>query len=162
MFEQFASAGVANWQVQLTVAMGNAADNHALLLQPYELRTLYPELAELFEKWEKLDDETKGRLLGEFLGNNPDLLATFLTGGAAAVVTTAKLATKGLKALKATGRLAKGMKIGTLKEIGEKLGLTRERQWTTTLGTFVAYVREGPLGERYPRRVSAQRRAPLF
>lgn len=46
----FINAGATNWQVQLTVAMGRAADNPDLLLQPYELLELMPLLAELFEE----------------------------------------------------------------------------------------------------------------
>jgi Y-X(10)_GDL-associated radical SAM protein len=46
----FIDAGATNWQVQLTVAMGRAADNPELLLQPYELLELMPLLAELFEE----------------------------------------------------------------------------------------------------------------
>ena len=37
-------AGASHWQVQLTVAMGNAVDHPELLLQPYQLAELYPEL----------------------------------------------------------------------------------------------------------------------
>jgi radical SAM protein with 4Fe4S-binding SPASM domain len=44
------AAGVRYWQVQLTVAMGNAVDNDAILLQPYELATLMPLLAQLHEE----------------------------------------------------------------------------------------------------------------
>ena len=40
-------AGAKYWQVQLTVAMGNAVDNDEILLQPYELTTLMPLLADL-------------------------------------------------------------------------------------------------------------------
>ena len=46
----FIQARVRNWQIQLTVAMGRAADNPELLLQPYQLLELMPLLAELFEK----------------------------------------------------------------------------------------------------------------
>ncbi|HEU4933003.1 MAG TPA: GDL motif peptide-associated radical SAM/SPASM maturase [Pyrinomonadaceae bacterium] len=46
----FIDAGAKNWQIQLTVAMGRAADNPDLLLQPYELLELMPLLAELFEE----------------------------------------------------------------------------------------------------------------
>ncbi len=46
----FIDAGAKNWQVQLTVAMGRAADNPDLLLQPYEMLELMPLLAELFEE----------------------------------------------------------------------------------------------------------------
>lgn len=40
--------GVTHWQVQLTVAMGNAVEHPELLLQPYELAELYPMLAGLY------------------------------------------------------------------------------------------------------------------
>lgn len=41
-------AGATHWQIQLTVAMGNAADNDHLLLQPYRLTELMPLLAGLY------------------------------------------------------------------------------------------------------------------
>ena len=41
-------AGISAWQLQLTVAMGNAADNDYLLLQPYELDQIFPRLADIF------------------------------------------------------------------------------------------------------------------
>jgi MoaA/NifB/PqqE/SkfB family radical SAM enzyme len=41
---------VSNWQVQLTVAMGNAADDPSLLLQPYQLIELMPLLSELHDE----------------------------------------------------------------------------------------------------------------
>lgn len=50
MQELFIEAGARHWQVQLTVAMGRAADNPELLLQPYELLELMPLLADLYEK----------------------------------------------------------------------------------------------------------------
>ena len=46
----FIAAGAKSWQVQLTVAMGRAADHPELLLQPYELLELMPLLAELYEE----------------------------------------------------------------------------------------------------------------
>lgn len=39
--------GVRAWQIQLTVAMGRAADRPELLLQPFELDELFPLLADL-------------------------------------------------------------------------------------------------------------------
>ena len=48
LHELFIESGAKNWQVQLTVAMGRAADNPELLLQPYQLLELMPLLAELF------------------------------------------------------------------------------------------------------------------
>ncbi|HET8798753.1 MAG TPA: SPASM domain-containing protein, partial [Thermoanaerobaculia bacterium] len=58
-----AATGAKNWQVQLTVAMGNAADHPEILLQPYQLLELMPLLASLHE--EALD---RGMLLQP--GNN--------------------------------------------------------------------------------------------
>lgn len=42
--------GATHWQLQLTVAMGNAVDNDDLLLQPYKLAEIMPLLAGLYEK----------------------------------------------------------------------------------------------------------------
>lgn len=45
IYEHMRNAGAFAWQIQLTVPMGNAADNWRILLQPYELLDLYPMLA---------------------------------------------------------------------------------------------------------------------
>jgi Y-X(10)_GDL-associated radical SAM protein len=50
LMELFIAAGAKNWQIQLTVAMGRAADHPELLLQPYELLELMPLLAELYQE----------------------------------------------------------------------------------------------------------------
>ncbi|HKQ99765.1 MAG TPA: radical SAM protein, partial [Pyrinomonadaceae bacterium] len=50
LMESFIEAGVKNWQVQLTVAMGRAVDHPEILLQPYELLELMPLLAELYQE----------------------------------------------------------------------------------------------------------------
>ena len=47
LMDVITEAGAKHWQIQLTVAMGNAVDNADVLLQPYELATLMPLLAEL-------------------------------------------------------------------------------------------------------------------
>jgi len=47
LLDVLVQAGVEQWQIQLTVAMGNAVDNPDLLLQPYQLLELMPLLAEL-------------------------------------------------------------------------------------------------------------------
>jgi radical SAM protein with 4Fe4S-binding SPASM domain len=41
------AAGGKSWQIQLTVAMGRAADEPDILLQPYDLLELFPILADL-------------------------------------------------------------------------------------------------------------------
>src|SRR5215510_13631577 len=50
LMELFIAAGAKTWQLQLTVAMGRAADNPELLLQPFELSELMPLLAELYQE----------------------------------------------------------------------------------------------------------------
>src|ERR1044072_6188692 len=50
LMELFIAAHAKNWHIQLTVAMGRAADHPELLLQPYELLTLMPLLAELYQE----------------------------------------------------------------------------------------------------------------
>ncbi|HLL13666.1 MAG TPA: GDL motif peptide-associated radical SAM/SPASM maturase [Pyrinomonadaceae bacterium] len=44
----FIDAGARDWQLQLTVAMGRAADHPELLLQPYEMLVLMPLISELY------------------------------------------------------------------------------------------------------------------
>ena len=48
LMDAIIDAGVTHWQIQLTVAMGNAVDNNSVLLQPYQLRELMPLLARLY------------------------------------------------------------------------------------------------------------------
>ncbi len=50
IYELIRDAGARAWQIQLTVPMGNAADNAEILMQPYELLDLYPMLAEVAER----------------------------------------------------------------------------------------------------------------
>jgi radical SAM protein with 4Fe4S-binding SPASM domain len=45
-----AEVGAVAWQLQLTVAMGNAADHPDLLLQPYQLLDIMPRLVELYDQ----------------------------------------------------------------------------------------------------------------
>lgn len=42
IYECIRDAGARAWQIQLTVPMGNAADNAHILLQPHELLDIYP------------------------------------------------------------------------------------------------------------------------
>ena len=50
ILDHMIEVGATNWQVQLTVAMGNAVDNPELLLQPFQLLELMPLLAELHHR----------------------------------------------------------------------------------------------------------------
>jgi nif11-class peptide radical SAM maturase 3 len=50
IYERIRDAGARAWQIQLTVPMGNAADNADILLQPYELLDLYPMIARVVSR----------------------------------------------------------------------------------------------------------------
>jgi Y-X(10)_GDL-associated radical SAM protein len=63
LMEIILASGAKQWQIQLTVAMGNAADNDHLLLQPYMLHELMPLLARLYS-----DGAARGLLM--VVGNN--------------------------------------------------------------------------------------------
>lgn len=45
LYEALYEAGIKGWQWSMTVPMGNAADNHTMLLQPGELIDVFPMLA---------------------------------------------------------------------------------------------------------------------
>lgn len=50
IYETILEAGAGAWQIQLTVPMGNAADNAEILLQPYELLALYSTIARVVRR----------------------------------------------------------------------------------------------------------------
>jgi radical SAM protein with 4Fe4S-binding SPASM domain len=50
LLDRLIEVGIGQWQLQLTVAMGNAVDHPELLLQPYELLELMPLLARLHRR----------------------------------------------------------------------------------------------------------------
>ena len=49
LMQEIIDAGATHWQIQLTVAMGNAVDNDSVLLQPYQVVELMPMLARLYQ-----------------------------------------------------------------------------------------------------------------
>jgi len=50
IYENLRDAGIFAWQIQLTVPMGNAADNSEILLQPHELLDVYPMIARVTQQ----------------------------------------------------------------------------------------------------------------
>jgi radical SAM protein with 4Fe4S-binding SPASM domain len=63
VLETIIALGVHSWQIQLTVAMGRGADEPGVLLEPYDLKHVFPLLAQL----KKRCDEGSVRL---WPGNN--------------------------------------------------------------------------------------------
>lgn len=54
LYEHLKALGINAWQVQLTSPLGRAADRAAMLLQPWDLLTLVPRIAQLKKKaWEE-------------------------------------------------------------------------------------------------------------
>jgi Y-X(10)_GDL-associated radical SAM protein len=50
LLDHLIEARIGQWQLQLTVAMGNAVDHPELLLQPYQLLEVMPLLAKLYRR----------------------------------------------------------------------------------------------------------------
>jgi Y-X(10)_GDL-associated radical SAM protein len=50
LMDTIIEAGAKQWQIQITVAMGNAVDHPELLLQPYRVVELMPLLADLYRQ----------------------------------------------------------------------------------------------------------------
>ena len=54
VLETIAPLGIHSWQIQLTVAMGRAADEPEVLLQPYDMLALFPQLDALKSRCDEL------------------------------------------------------------------------------------------------------------
>lgn len=54
VFDAVADAGISHWQLQWTVAMGNAVDNTDVLLEPYLVKPIMDEVAEIFNHGQKI------------------------------------------------------------------------------------------------------------
>ena len=63
LFNHIIEAGATHWQLQITVAMGNAVENDHLLLQPYRVLELMPLLNHLYH-----EGQQRGLLIT--IGNN--------------------------------------------------------------------------------------------
>lgn len=55
VLETIIAEGAHSWQIQITVAMGRAADDPSILLQPYELLELFPMLDGLADRCAEAD-----------------------------------------------------------------------------------------------------------
>jgi len=55
LLEIIIDEGAHSWQIQITVAMGRAADDVDMLLQPYDLLELYPMLDKLADRCREVD-----------------------------------------------------------------------------------------------------------
>lgn len=81
LFEALRDKGIVAWQVQITAALGRAADRPEMLLQPYDLLDLLPRIARLKERaYEHGITLMPGNNLG-FFGPEEALLRSYSKGG---------------------------------------------------------------------------------
>ena len=72
IFDEITAAGAKYWQVQLTVAMGNAVDNSAMLLQPHQIIDVVDNLAELYHRGRDIGFRVlPGNSIGDFGRHEP-------------------------------------------------------------------------------------------
>lgn len=81
LFEALKDKGIVAWQVQITAALGRAADRPEMLLQPYDLLDVLPRIARLKERaYEHGITLMPGNNLG-FFGPEEALLRSYSKGG---------------------------------------------------------------------------------
>lgn len=81
VFETIAAAGAHSWQLQITVAAGRVVDDPSLLLEPYHLLEVMPEVARLKERAQAADIRIwPGNNLG-YYGPHESFLRAELPGG---------------------------------------------------------------------------------
>ena len=81
LFDVLKEEGITAWQVQITAALGRAADRPEMLLQPYDLLGLLPRIASLKERaYEHGITLMPGNNLGYF-GPEEALLRSYEEGG---------------------------------------------------------------------------------
>ena len=138
VFERLVSEGIHAWLMQLTVAMGRAADEERLLLEPYQVLEVLPMLARI----KRRADEAKIRLwagnnIGYFGPYESVLRASYPKGhmgscgaGRATLGIEANGDIKGCPSLPSSDYVGGNVREHSLKDIWERsapLGFTRQR-----------------------------------
>jgi len=131
-------SGAHTWQVALTVAMGRAADEPEVLLQPYDLLELFPLLARLKAKCDEADVRLfPGNNIGYFGPYESDLRGNMPLGhlyscgaGRSTVGIEANGTIKGCPSLPTEGWAGGNLRENSLRDIWERaepLRYTRDR-----------------------------------
>jgi radical SAM protein with 4Fe4S-binding SPASM domain len=138
VFERLVAEGIHAWLMQLTVAMGRAADEERLLLEPYQVLEVLPMLARI----KRRADEAKIRLwagnnIGYFGPYESVLRASYPKGhmgscgaGRATLGIEANGDIKGCPSLPSSDYVGGNVREYSLKDIWERsapLGFTRQR-----------------------------------
>jgi radical SAM protein with 4Fe4S-binding SPASM domain len=138
VLETAAAAGAHSWQIQLTVAMGRAADEPEVLLQPYDLLALFPLLDALKRRCDELGVRLwPGNNIGYFgpyesalKGNMPRGHMASCGAGRATLGIEADGTIKGCPSLPTEGWTGGNVRDDTLRriwELAEPLRYTRDR-----------------------------------
>jgi radical SAM protein with 4Fe4S-binding SPASM domain len=138
ILETVAAAGAHSWQIQLTVAMGRAVDEPEVLLQPYDLLTLFPLLGDLKKRCDELGVRLwPGNNIGYFGPHESELKGGMPRGhmascgaGRATLGIEADGTIKGCPSLPTEGWTGGNVRDDTLEriwELAEPLRYTRDR-----------------------------------
>jgi radical SAM protein with 4Fe4S-binding SPASM domain len=136
--EVMAELGIHSWQIQLTVPMGRAADEPEVLVQPYDLLTLFPLLAQLKARCDELGIRVwTGNNVGYFGPHETALRGHYPYGrggqcgaGRASLGIEANGAIKGCPSLPTLAYTGGNIRDASLKDIWERsapLRVTRDR-----------------------------------
>ncbi len=138
VLETIAAHGAHSWQIQLTAAMGRAADEPDVLLQPYDLLELFPLLARLAARCKELSVRLwPGNNIGYFGPYESVLRGTMPRGhmascgaGRSTLGIEADGAIKGCPSLQTNAWTGGNIRDNSLKDIWERtpeLRYTRDR-----------------------------------
>ena len=138
VLETVAALGIHGWQLQLTTAMGRAADEPEVLLQPHDLLRLFPQLAQLKERSQQLGVRLwPGNNIGYFGPYEAQLRGTLPRGhmascgaGRSTIGIEADGSIKGCPSLPSeawTGGNIRDDKLAEIWERGKALRYTRDR-----------------------------------
>jgi radical SAM protein with 4Fe4S-binding SPASM domain len=138
ILDRIAAIGVHSWQIQLTVPMGRAADEPDVLVQPYDLLSLFPLLADLKARCKEKNVQLwPGNNIGYFGTYETELRGHYPWGhggqcgaGRASLGIEANGAIKGCPSLPTEAYTGGNVRDATLKDIWERsapLRYTRDR-----------------------------------
>ena len=147
----FADIGIKEWQVQITGPMGRAADHPEWLLQPYDMLSLFPNLAHIAEKHHKTFHINLANNLGYFGPYEYILRASHWKGcvaGKFVLGIESNGDIKGCPSLPSNPYVKGNIRHETLSNIWEqKLGFARDRGtrelWGFCKGCYYAEICQG-------------------
>jgi radical SAM protein with 4Fe4S-binding SPASM domain len=133
LFELIAAREIHSWQVQITVAMGRAADHPELLLQPFQMLELMPLAARLVglcerrgvRLWPASNIGYFGPYEALLRGDHPDCHQTGCDAGQRALGIEADGSIKGCPSLPTSEYVGGNIREHSLRDIWERAGALR-------------------------------------